>query len=514
MSKIKSNFLLNSNFIHLFGAILFVSGATLFSALPNKVFGATIYNQTNSSSYISGVSTVTSIPFDTVDYLNNNLFFRLSLTKQSDNGYGSGNINTISLYKGSTQCATYSLTASSSATRILIRDNPGIYYTIDGQFTQNSISGDCALTATTTTLVISGNSGLDSPTIRVKSLPSPFSYPYLFLGTTAIPDIPTNGRTQVIQDTFFPLDSSTTTSAVNLSFDYFISTTDVVSTVYGFQFYYNKICVSLQSYSSLPNRTLMCDNFDVGQVSSFATTSSPMSDGAVLANVYLYNTETGTQFSLENGVYQFAVGGYDDALTIFAQSFGSSTVNTALLSEKCSPISNDIGTLFLNTSFSPLNCLSILFTPSQGKIGNLVSYIGTRSIKVFPFGYITDFVSIVSTSTVGELPVLSATIPSVLPGAGGTITLELTGVFDNLLYATSGPFISGNATSTDTFYDITSYYWTYILYVLAFLYMASRIVGNHLVSVNHFGLNGALSDNSSNDDSYALKEYLYKNRKK
>jgi len=480
----------------LLGAILIVSGATLISALPNKVYGATIEHyagQVNTTAhgedfraYFTAPSNIASMQY-AFWYVSPTLNCatakdQFQIRKVSDNGL-------VALWNDSS-CVD----VASGTLRV-------------GAPNYNNATSGVAYYA-------QGGFNIDRPRIGNGVL----DFNFVLSTSTTTPPAPTDpsiGGTRVIDGTFSPADYSTTTSAVPIAFDYFVDTLDVTGVPGGglVGLFYTQMCVELQSMTVLPSRTVVCDSFDVGQLGTFSTTTPPMADGPVIANVYLQSIYD-TKLYIANGAYQFAVSGYDTAQEIFNQSYGSSTVNTALLGEKCSPVTNNVATLYLNTSFSPLNCLSILFIPSQGKIGNLVSYVATQSLLVFPFGYVTDFVSIISTSTVGTLPTLSATVPSVLPGAGATISLPLTNVFDSLLYATSGPFTSGSATSTDTFYDITSYYWEIVLYILALLYMISRIVGTHLISVNHFGPNGALSDNGSNDDSYRLKEYLYKHRKK
>jgi len=137
------------------------------------------------------------------------------------------------------------------------------------------------------------------------------------------------------------------------------------------------------------------------------------------------------------------------------------------------------------TSFDFFNCFSDLFAYLFVPTPDAISYMGDRLhdeiLTHFPLGYITDFVSILSTTTVGSLTVLSATVPPGIPGTGSHIDLDLTGVLDPYLNATTGAFTNATASSTETLFEITNRYWSYILYLLTILYIVRRILGAHIV---------------------------------
>lgn len=137
------------------------------------------------------------------------------------------------------------------------------------------------------------------------------------------------------------------------------------------------------------------------------------------------------------------------------------------------------------TSFDFFTCMSDLityaFVPTPDAIAYMTSSLHDQILVKFPIGYITDFVSIISTSTVGSLVVFNATVPNGIPGTGSTITLDLTGVLDPYLNATTSQFTNASASSTDTLFEITNEYWKKILYILAFFYMLSRILGSSLI---------------------------------
>lgn len=127
---------------------------------------------------------------------------------------------------------------------------------------------------------------------------------------------------------------------------------------------------------------------------------------------------------------------------------------------------------------------NFLFVPDGEVIFNMVDDIHTKVLTRFPLGYITDTITILSTSTLGTLTPIDAYIPNGVPGTGAHIRLDLTHAIDPLLNATTSQFLNISASSTDTFFTITNRYWSLVLYFLAFSYMIGRIIGG-IISVNH-----------------------------
>jgi len=142
------------------------------------------------------------------------------------------------------------------------------------------------------------------------------------------------------------------------------------------------------------------------------------------------------------------------------------------------------------TSFDWYDCVTnvglLLFVPSSGFQTWFTTTLYDGILTHFPIGYITDFVSIISTTTVGTLTVFEATVPAVLPGGGSHIELNLNGILDQFLNATTGAYMTAEATSTETLFVITNRYWSYIIYVLALFYMLSRILGSHIIPIGLF----------------------------
>jgi len=145
---------------------------------------------------------------------------------------------------------------------------------------------------------------------------------------------------------------------------------------------------------------------------------------------------------------------------------------------------------FLNATSSPVStacgfttgnlgqCLIAMFIPSTAQISADIQYLKDTVMTKFPIGYVTDLYTIMSTSTVGSLTVLEATIPSGMAGTGAHLSLDLTGVLDDVLYAsTTASFISSTENDTRTLYDITNEYWEKLVYILTAFYVLARVFG-------------------------------------
>jgi len=137
------------------------------------------------------------------------------------------------------------------------------------------------------------------------------------------------------------------------------------------------------------------------------------------------------------------------------------------------------------TSFNFYVCMSDLiayaFVPTPDAVSYMINQLHENILTHFPIGYVTDFVSIISTSTVGSLTILEATVPSGVVGTGSHIELDLTGVLDQFLSATTSGFSNATASSTETLFEYTNRYWKYFLYIMLLFYMLRRILGSHII---------------------------------
>ena len=86
-----------------------------------------------------------------------------------------------------------------------------------------------------------------------------------------------------------------------------------------------------------------------------------------------------------------------------------------------------------------------------------------------------------ATTSTSTLTVIDATLPSILPGGGARIQLNLSHALDWALYSTSSRYNNVSASSTRTFFAITNDYWKIVVYVGALLYILSRLLGTRLI---------------------------------
>lgn len=135
----------------------------------------------------------------------------------------------------------------------------------------------------------------------------------------------------------------------------------------------------------------------------------------------------------------------------------------------------------LTFQFNIGDCILGLFYPSPAHVSGWAVSMRDLIFTKFPLGYVYDFVSIISTTTVGSLQVIDATLPAGVVGAGSHIRLDLTNSLDFILNATTSSFNNVSASSTDTFFDITNYYWEIVVYVLLGFYILRRILGSDVI---------------------------------
>jgi len=312
--------------------------------------------------------------------------------------------------------------------------------------------------------------------------------------------VPASTDTRI--ENLFPSVNSTTSAPVTLSFDYFVNSTDVISTISG-GYYYD--CLRITSVygtvsTGLPtaNTYTKCGHsFGDGTIGYATDTLThidlPLVDasstyiGDVFVTVSLVseadNSNSRLLCYLDCETWSFAINSYtlpNDS--IFASSsFGGFGYSAAAVSAICNPATTTVSTLFINTNFSASQCLTLLFTPNADLIGMYVSNSKAALTTHFPIGYITDFVSILATTSSSSITVINATVPSGVVGGGSHISLNLNGSLNSILNATSSRYNNASASSTQTFYQITSYYWNLILYILCGFYIFRRILGSHMI---------------------------------
>lgn len=143
--------------------------------------------------------------------------------------------------------------------------------------------------------------------------------------------------------------------------------------------------------------------------------------------------------------------------------FASTTYNIA---NSCNPISG----------FQLDDCLIGLLVPSASIWDEDIALL--RGMP--PWGYAFRLYDIMTNTATTSMVILSATVPQGLPGAGAHIELDPNHALDYILNASSS-FTSAEASSTQTFYEITSYYWNIAVYLALGLYILRRVLGKSLI---------------------------------
>jgi len=136
---------------------------------------------------------------------------------------------------------------------------------------------------------------------------------------------------------------------------------------------------------------------------------------------------------------------------------------------RCNPVDFDITT-----------CVISLIVPPQSTYVNALNRLKSDALTHFPLGYVTDFISILYDTSEGTMTPIDAYVPSVLPGGGAHIRLDLSHVLDTVLYATTSIYTNVSAPDTRSLYDITNDYWELVVYIMAGIYFLTRILGAHL----------------------------------
>jgi len=358
--------------------------------------------------------------------------------------------------------------------------------------------------------------GSGSGSWSTKGISVPTAFPYFNVSTTGN-DFDNLTVTRIFNVS--PVNNSTTSAPVNIAFDYFINSEDAtypfgdeihdlydcmqISAVYGTistglpfanQYAY---CASITSSDGGATWEYGDPPFELDSIGHM---EFPLQDasstyiGDVNIQVTLYNQTDGIatgpkKLLLVDGTehWFFAIDRFtlpDDS--IFASSsFGGLGYSGAAVSAVCNPATTTISTLYINTNFSASQCVSILFTPNGDLINMYVDKFRAGLTTHFPIGYVTDLVTILATTSSSTLTVIDATVPPFIAGTGARINLSLNGVLNPILNATTSRYVNASASSTQTFYQITSYYWNLILYILCAFYIFRRILGKGMIP--HFG---------------------------
>jgi len=107
----------------------------------------------------------------------------------------------------------------------------------------------------------------------------------------------------------------------------------------------------------------------------------------------------------------------DQAIAAGAAGFASYTLTGAT---STLPFSLDCNILH---DFSIQACVVSLFVPSHDDLNATINQAQTMLLQKWPWGYVTRFATILTTSSTSTLPTLNVALPSGLPGGGQSVNL-------------------------------------------------------------------------------------------
>lgn len=269
---------------------------------------------------------------------------------------------------------------------------------------------------------------------------------------------------------------------------------------------YDKVCVEIENLelSSGINYIPQCENIISSGVSTLNFTFPNMPKGRYYLIAYFSNNEFQKDFPISSEfIHQFSSLGnqsclygqeIDGTCAGIGGPLGTNYSSTTpfeisgLPIEDCSTMTDLPTKASCAISNSINRSINFLFVPDGYVLKRMITDFHDNALTHFPLGYVTDLVEIFSTTTKSSLTVLNAKLPSALGFGSPEISLDLTGVLDPILNATTTVYNNNTASSTQTFFQITNYYWEIFVYLSAFFYILSRILGSRLIPHNRIKL--------------------------
>jgi len=334
---------------------------------------------------------------------------------------------------------------------------------------------------------------------------------FMIYDTGGIP--PDEATTHILN--FLPAEGTTTANPVDFGVDVFIADEDVTSVQSVLVTLHNIDQNVLGVFSIFSNDDIILFNELVTSAGYlYLATTTTLTEGNYRVEACINATAFSIPYPFADlndcQSHQFVVGTPTFIGNISQNSFtsmnayyaSSSATSTVALAGKCVP--------FLG--FDAMDCLAFLFVPDAYLMHQSMENFKLAVLTHFPLGYVTDFVSIISTSTVPvSLILLDVEVPQGIVGAGAHLTLDATNVLDFVLDATSSQFVSSTHSDSRSFYEITNQYWTYFVFIAALLYILRRVLGSHVIpDFRHMNTyTQDMERGHVSDDAYRYKEKLY-----
>lgn len=283
-----------------------------------------------------------------------------------------------------------------------------------------------------------------------------------------------------------PENGTTTSNPVTFAFDVYIAPEDLVNALGSV-----KVHVEMRNIDQnmlfgtgwlSPSDIVLYDVLLTESGFVTYSTSTPVGEGNYRVRLTLDKHYLIDYDSLDSLSHQFIVGQSSFIGTISQSSYSalnaifasSSATSTAALARSCYPFSGQ---------FDTINCLAFLFVPDAGLLSDSVNEFKDEVLTRFPLGYVTDFVSLIGTSTPSSAVVFEMTVPSSLPGGGSQLALSVAGVLDPILDARIDDFETSTEDDARTFYEITYDYWLIFVALATLFYLLRRVLGSHLIRI-------------------------------
>lgn len=179
--------------------------------------------------------------------------------------------------------------------------------------------------------------------------------------------------------------------------------------------------------------------------------------------------------------YHYYTIGQNSAISALRQNMGNQ-VEQLIANAASTTIPSASDCNFL-TGFEFVRCLSFIFIPSSSDLQQFGDTLASGILSKFPLGYLWNFYEILRDDTAATLPLIDATVPDVLPGAGSRIQLSISSsTLDYLYTATTSIFYNDSVgVSEATLFQTVSYYWNILVYMGIAMYLLSRILGSHII---------------------------------
>jgi len=288
--------------------------------------------------------------------------------------------------------------------------------------------------------------------------------------------------TQIVD--FEPANGTTTPNPVDFSLTVYVADADVDSPYYMNAILYNIDQNVLGVFSFFSPDDFTVFNEDITTVGlHYFSTSTTLSEGNYRVEACIsklaYNLHIPWSTVDDCQSHQFVVGTPTFIGNISQNSW--SAMNEYYASSSATSTASLAGTCVPYIGFDVRDCLAFLFVPDSYLLQTTFANFRLNVFTHFPVGYVTDFLSIISSSTPASLILLDVTLPAGMIGAGSRLTLDATNVFDFVLNATTSQFAGVSASDDRTFFEITNQYWSYLVFLGALFYILRRIMGSGVI---------------------------------